>query len=52
MNPSNVLCKMRCLVLRQGQDYFEEWYRQRGLHNLAQRAAKMGIRVVPPEAVA
>jgi transposase len=36
----------------QGQDYFEERYRQRVLHNLSQRAAKMGMRVVPAEVVA
>jgi transposase len=36
----------------QGQDYFEERYRQRVLHNLTQRAAKMGMRVVPAEVVA
>jgi hypothetical protein len=35
----------------QGQDYFEEWYRQRVLHNLTPRAAKMGMRVVPVEVV-
>ncbi|MEY4750201.1 MAG: hypothetical protein RIQ60_2415 [Pseudomonadota bacterium] len=36
----------------QGQDYFEERYRQRVLHNLAQRAAKMGMKVVPADGVA
>jgi transposase len=36
----------------QGQDYFEERYRQRVLHNLTQRAAKMGMRVVPAEVAA
>ncbi|MFM2118584.1 MAG: hypothetical protein RL722_52 [Pseudomonadota bacterium] len=36
----------------QGQDYFEERYRQRVLHNLAQRAAKMGMKVVPVEGAA
>ncbi len=36
----------------QGQDYFEERYRKRVLHNLTQRAVKMGMRVVPAEVVA
>jgi hypothetical protein len=36
----------------QGQDYFEERYRQRVLHNLTQRVAKMGMRAVPAEVVA
>jgi hypothetical protein len=36
----------------QGQDYFEECYRQRVLHNLTQRAAKMSMRVVPAEVAA
>jgi hypothetical protein len=26
-----------------GQDYFEKRYRQRGLHNLAQKAKAMGM---------
>ena len=30
----------------QGQDYYEERYRQRVLHNLAQRATKMGMKLV------
>ena len=33
----------------QGQDYYEERYRQRVLHALTQRAAKMGLRMVPIE---
>ncbi len=33
----------------QGQDYFEERYRQRVLHNLAQRAKTMGMQLVPNE---
>ena len=33
----------------QGQDYYEERYRQRVLHALTQRAAKMGLRIVPIE---
>ena len=32
-----------------GQDYFEERYRQRVLHNLAQRAKAMGMQLVPSE---
>ena len=31
----------------QGQDYFEERYRQRVLHHLAKRAEKMGMQLVP-----
>ena len=31
----------------QGQDYYEERYQQRVLHNLAQRAAKFGMKIVP-----
>jgi len=30
-----------------GQDYFEERYRQRVLHNLAQKAKSMGMHLVP-----
>lgn len=33
----------------QGQDYFEERYRQRVLHNLAQRAKTMGMQLAPNE---
>jgi transposase len=36
----------------QGQAYYEERYRQRVLHHLAQRANKMGMKLVviwPPE---
>jgi hypothetical protein len=36
----------------QGQDYFEERYHQRVLHNLAQRAAKMSMKDVPIEGAA
>jgi hypothetical protein len=32
-----------------GQDYFEERYRQRVLHNLAQGAKAMGMQLVPSE---
>ncbi len=32
-----------------GQDYFEERYRQRVLHNLAQRAKAMGMQLVPSD---
>lgn len=32
-----------------GQDYFEERYRQRVLHNLAQRAKAMGMHLVPAD---
>ena len=31
----------------QGQDYYEERHRQRVLHALSQRAAKMGLKIVP-----
>lgn len=34
-----------------GQDYFEERYRQRVLYNLAQRAEKMGMKLVASEQV-
>ncbi|MDP1893836.1 MAG: hypothetical protein Q8K87_06845 [Hydrogenophaga sp.] len=30
-----------------GQDYFEERYRQRVLHNLVQKARAMGMQLVP-----
>ena len=33
----------------QGQDYFEERYRQRVLHNLAQKAKAMGMQLVPSD---
>jgi hypothetical protein len=33
----------------QGQAYYEERYRQRVLHNLAQRANKMGKKLVAAE---
>jgi transposase len=32
-----------------GQDYFEERYRQRVLHNLAQKAKAMGMQLIPSE---
>jgi transposase len=32
-----------------GQDYFEERYRQRVLHNLAQKARAMGMQLIPSE---
>lgn len=32
-----------------GQDYFEERYRQRVLHNLAQKAKALGMQLVPSE---
>lgn len=32
-----------------GQDYFEERYRQRVLHNLAQKAKTMGMQLVPSD---
>ncbi|MBE0656862.1 MAG: hypothetical protein IH602_04175 [Bryobacteraceae bacterium] len=31
----------------QGQDYFEERYRQRALRNLTQRAKQLGMQLVP-----
>ncbi|MDP2095073.1 MAG: hypothetical protein Q8K50_14465 [Hydrogenophaga sp.] len=30
-----------------GQDYFEERYRQRVLHNLAQKVKAMGMQLIP-----
>ena len=36
----------------QGQDYYEERYRERVLRQLAQRAEKMGMRLVPGEIAA
>ncbi len=36
----------------QGQDYYEERYRERALWHLARRAEKMGMRLVPGEPVA
>ena len=33
----------------QGQDYYEERYRQRLLHNLNQRANKLGMKLVSAE---
>ncbi len=35
-----------------GQDYFEERYRQRVLHNLAQKAKAMGMQLVPSDSPA
>ena len=32
-----------------GKDYYEERYRQRVLHNLSQRANKLGMRLVAAE---
>jgi hypothetical protein len=34
----------------QGRDYYEERYRQRLLHNLNQRANKLGMKLVSAEA--
>jgi transposase len=36
----------------QGQDYFEERYRQRVIHNLTRRAQQLGMALVPVEPVA
>ena len=33
----------------QGQEYYEERYRQRVLHHLTQRAAKLGMKIIPDE---
>ena len=33
----------------QGQDYYEQRYRDRVLHSLSQRAAKLGMRMIPLE---
>lgn len=35
-----------------GQDYFEERYRQRVLHNLAQKAKAMGMQLVSGDGLA
>ena len=35
-----------------GQDYFEERYRQRVLHNLTQKAKAMGMQLVPAHSTA
>jgi hypothetical protein len=35
-----------------GQDYFEERYRQRVLHNLAHKAKTMGMQLVPSDNLA
>jgi hypothetical protein len=40
---------VRVLGPPRGQDYFEERYRQRALHNLAQRAKTLGMQLVPNE---
>ena len=32
-----------------GQDYFEERYRQRVLHNLARKAKAMGLQLIPSD---
>ena len=31
----------------QGQEYYEERYRERVVHHLSQRAAKLGMKMVP-----
>jgi transposase len=36
----------------QGQEYFEERYRQRVLHHLAKRAEKLGMKLTTVEAAA
>jgi transposase len=36
----------------QGQQYYEERYRERVLHHLAQRAEKMGMKLVEVEQIA
>jgi hypothetical protein len=36
----------------QGQDYYEQRYRERVLRNLSQRAAKLGMQVVPAQQAA
>jgi hypothetical protein len=33
----------------QGQDYYEERYRERSIRSLSQRAAKLGMRMIPIE---
>lgn len=34
-----------------GQDYFEQQHRERALHSLAQRAAELGMRMIPAESL-
>ncbi|MDR1969215.1 MAG: hypothetical protein LBQ32_11095 [Burkholderiaceae bacterium] len=36
----------------QGQDYYEQRYRERVLHSLSQRAAKLGMQMMPAQQVA
>ena len=36
-------------VHRQGQDYYEERYRERVLRHLSQRAKQMGLKLVPDQ---
>ncbi|MDR2012061.1 MAG: IS110 family transposase, partial [Rhodanobacter sp.] len=36
----------------QGQDYYEQRYRERVLRSLSQRAAKLGMQVVPAQQAA
>jgi nicotinamide riboside kinase len=47
-----ILLTKRIEYIDQGQGHLEERYRQRVLHNLAQRAAKMGMKVVPVKGAA
>ncbi len=42
----------RNVIGPRGQDYFEEHYRQRVLHNLAQKAKTMGMQFVPSDNLA
>jgi transposase len=35
-----------------GQEYFEERYRQRALHNLTQKAKAMGMQLIPSDSIA
>jgi transposase len=35
----------------QGQDYYEERYRQRVVHHLNRKANAMGFRLIPVEAI-
>ncbi len=41
------LARLIYAMLTQGQDYYEERDRQRGLHHLAHKAKVMGMQLVP-----
>jgi hypothetical protein len=47
VRPIYAMLRPRSGIHRPGQDYFEKRYRQRVLHNLAQRAKAMGMQLAP-----